>query len=83
MKNKPGFGRNVFEVVPNGLSWHLLLPNGSVMFWPTQYSAVDAGRVRCSIIMRQGGLAQLIVHKKNGQFAYERTYGNDPANRKG
>ncbi len=42
----------------------------------TKEQAVSAGRE----IARAAGLAQLIVHKQNGQIETEYTYGNDPAN---
>lgn len=38
---------------------------------------------RCREIERDGGLAQLVVHGKNGRIQFEWTYGADPERSKG
>lgn len=40
----------------------------------TKAKAIQAGRRVCRRIMRNGGLAQLIVKNRNGRIAYEWTY---------
>lgn len=42
--------------------------------------AVEEAKARRALT---GELTQVVVHNKNGRIAFERTYGKDPARRKG
>jgi hypothetical protein len=49
-----------------------------LMRYPTKSAAVDAAAALASEIKDAGGFAQVIIHRKDGAFEEERTYGKDP-----
>ncbi len=48
-----------------------------------RFSTKDEGVKISSEIVRKTGNSQLIIHKVDGKFQEERTYGNDPRRYKG
>ena len=69
-----------YHVVPAGNEWHLKR-QGEDHFtsFETKTEAVRAGVKEA----RSHEAGQLIIHKRNGQFQEERTYGFDPPGRAG
>lgn len=73
--------RQVLHVVHAGADgrWHLNREGGSNEgSFDTKQSAVEAGRSRAKDVHTRGGLAQLVVHREDGSFETEYTYGDDP-----
>jgi hypothetical protein len=80
--------RTRIEVRHRGDGWQLVNTARQVLGWqPTKAGAVSLGSATCRAILREGGLAQLIVKNKNGRIAKgghgERTYGKDPRRSRG
>lgn len=71
--------RKVYHVVHSNAAgnWQIKLQSNpqALSVYRTKEEAVAAGR----IIARAAGLGQLIVHKLDGTFETEYTYGKDPA----
>jgi hypothetical protein len=66
--------RKVYRVVPNQGNWNVT-HNGMVLSHHYRKdTAIDAGRQ----VARANEPSQLVVHKADGTFEYEYTYGNDP-----
>lgn len=77
--------RKVLRIEPSQNSgWRLSVPGETAyrVFDKKEY-AVATGRNLCRDILENGGLAQLVVHKKNGKIQTEYTYGKDPRKSKG
>lgn len=64
-------------------TWVVVLPDGSLEFWSYKVEAVAEGRKLARTSWNYGCLSQLVVHKRDGRFQFENTYGRDPARRKG
>lgn len=74
--------RNVYHVTKNNDGgWDLRKEGGqrSSGNFDTKNQAVDRGRE----LAKSSGLGQLKIHKQNGQFQTEYTYGKDPYPPKG
>ncbi|TFV62046.1 DUF2188 domain-containing protein [Geodermatophilus sp. DF01-2] len=72
--------RKVYRVLPAGGSWKVAGPSGSAL--STHYTkppAVSAGQAAA----KANQPSQLVVHKADGTFEYEYTYGDDPFPPKG
>lgn len=73
--------RHILHVVHAGADgrWHLNREGGSNEgSFDTKQAAVEAGRSRAKDVHTRGGLAQLVVHREDGSFETEYTYGDDP-----
>jgi hypothetical protein len=66
--------RKVYRVLPSGSSWKLTGPAGTLSTHNTKAPAVSAGQTAA----KNDQPSQLVVHKADGTFEYEYTYGNDP-----
>lgn len=73
--------RQVLHVVHAGADghWHLNQEGGSnVGSFDTRQAAIEAGRSRAKDAHTRGGRSQLVVHREDGSFETEYTYGDDP-----
>jgi Uncharacterized protein conserved in bacteria (DUF2188) len=69
--------RKVYHVVPDasGEQWLVTEENGSFrQEFPTKEDAVNAAKERA----KRQEPSQVKVHKRDGNMAYESTYGGDP-----
>jgi hypothetical protein len=67
--------RKIYRVLPSGSSWKLTGPaGGTLSTHSTKAPAVTAGRSAA----KNDQPSQLVVHKADGTFEYEYTYGDDP-----
>lgn len=67
--------RNVVRVVPSGKNhWNVTQNGQTVSKHRKKETAVDQARG----IANKQPPSQLIIHKQNGQFQTEHTYGDDP-----
>ena len=72
--------RKVYRVLPDGGSWKVTGPTGSTLSThSTKPPAVSAGQTAA----KADQPSQLVVHKADGTFEYEYTYGDDPFPPKG
>lgn len=76
--------RALFRVLPqmHGRGWKLVGPE-RVATYRLKARAVAEGRRQGRARWRKGRLAQLVVHKADGRFQTEYTYGKDPARYRG
>lgn len=63
--------------------WWVRLPTGAASRHGTRADAVGHGRELARWDWDHGKLAQLVVHRRDGKIAFERTYGRDPRRRRG
>jgi hypothetical protein len=76
--------RQVFHSVPTKEGgWKVTKSNKTVSNHKTQAAAEASAAAAGRKAERQGGLGQAVFHKSDGSFKVERTYGEDPPNRKG
>ncbi len=70
--------RIVYEVTPNGGMWKAERDGDFFGQWPTKETAEEAAKGAAREEHERGGLTQVRVHKSDGTFDYESTYGEDP-----
>ncbi len=73
--------REVFHIVhtQDDGKWHVSKVGGAnVSRHDTKDEAVTAGRKLARELHQSGGLAQVVVHREDGSFETEHTYGDDP-----
>jgi uncharacterized protein DUF2188 len=70
--------RIVYELVPNGGMWKVDRDGEFFGQWPTKDTAEQAARGAAVREHESGALTQVRVHKEDGKFDYESTYGDDP-----
>lgn len=75
--------RIVFHSTRRHGGWKVSRDGETVSVHGTQIEAETAAIKRARELWRQGILAQVKLHKKNGRIREERTYGNDPRRSKG
>ena len=63
--------------------WMLRDSDGASAPMTNKAAAVAAGREAARAHHAAGGLAQLVVRRRDGRLHYEATYGKDPARRRG
>ncbi len=66
--------RKVFRVVPNGSQWSVTHEGRTLSNHLTKQVAVSSGQT----VSKANQPSQLVVHKADGTFDYEYTYGDDP-----
>ncbi|WP_371781776.1 DUF2188 domain-containing protein [Streptosporangium subroseum] len=66
--------RNRFDVVPGGTLWKVTHKQSMLSTHYTKAAAVVSGREAAKANMP----SQLVIHKQDGTFEEEFTYGNDP-----
>lgn len=81
-------GRLVWRVLPPvgraRYGWRVVDPGGSEFRHNRKDQAVaDATRAARRVWERDQVHTQVVIHKANGQFQEERTYGDDPPEREG
>jgi hypothetical protein len=70
--------RTRLDVVANGRKWNVKEGKTTVSSHLKKENAVDAAAKLGNHIKDKGGLAQVRIHKIDGKFQSERTYGKDP-----
>lgn len=72
--------RHVMRVKPVKRGWKLTNAgiDRAVDVFPKKMDALAVGRSIAQQIWREGGLAQVVVHGKDGKIQKEWTYGRDP-----
>lgn len=79
--------RAVYQVLPplGGARYGWRVVVNRTGFWTrgTKAEAVELGREKAKLVRADGGLAQLVVHGRDGRIQYEHTYGDDPRRRQG
>lgn len=66
--------RKVYRVVPSSGNWDVKHNDNVLSHHYLKDVAVDAGKK----VAKANQPSQLVVHKADGTFEYEHTYGNDP-----
>lgn len=66
--------RKVYRVVPNSGNWDVTHAGVVLSHHYLKDVAVEAGKK----VAKANQPSQLVVHKADGTFEYEHTYGNDP-----
>lgn len=66
--------RSVYRVVPSGSNWSVTQGNLTLATYYTKDQAIQAGR----LFAQMNQPSQLVVHRSDGTFEFEWTYGNDP-----
>lgn len=81
LAHKFPFLRKKFHIVYNNENWVLKKQksNKIILLDKNKEELIQ----RSMVLVRQMTPSQLIIHKKNGQFQEERTYGSDPTQSKG
>ena len=75
--------RQRITVKPHKGKWHMTGLGDGVIVYRFKYEAVSHARGACRGMWRSGQLAQMLVHRADGRFHYECTYGKDPNPPKG
>jgi hypothetical protein len=78
--------RKVFRVTHKKggqYKWYVSAKKTMPRGYPTQAIAVAKAVGFARMIERAGGLAQVVLHGRNGLIMWERTYGKDPVRTKG
>lgn len=72
--------RKRFEVNvhPKGEGWVVQTEGTIVRKFGDKMSAIQEAVQRARRVEQRGGLSQVVIHKRNGEFHQEYTYGNDP-----
>jgi hypothetical protein len=66
--------RKVYRVVPSSGDWEVTHNGQSLSRHYLKENAVEAGKK----VAKANQPSQLVVHKADGTFEYEHTYGDDP-----
>jgi len=66
--------RKIYRVVPNGGLWSVTHAGQTLSNHATKPPAVSAGQQ----VAKGNERSQLMVHRGDGTFEYEYTYGDDP-----
>lgn len=66
--------RKVYRVVPNAGDWDVTHEGQVLSHHYLKDNAVEAGKK----VAKANQPSQLVVHKADGTFEYEHTYGDDP-----
>jgi hypothetical protein len=66
--------RKVYRVVPAGGMWQVTHEGAPLSTHDTKPPAVSAGQT----VAQANQPSQLVVHRTDGTFEYEYTYGDDP-----
>ena len=67
--------RNITRVVPDGKKGWNVTQNGQTL---GNHHRKETAVEHAMQIARRESPSQLVIHKQNGQFQTEHTYGNDP-----
>lgn len=70
--------RVIYHLTPSGESWKLKRRDDD---WEQLFDTKQEGVKEGARLARSHTEGQLIIHKANGQFEEERTYGSDPPGR--
>ena len=75
--------RTIYRIVPHKASKAWVVHGDGVRWWATKCAAVPYYAAKCRAIRAAGGLAQLVICRRNGTVQEERTYGRDPRRSRG
>lgn len=76
--------RLIIDVVYKQAAWHCEWRGfGRSEEWPTKVHALESAIEDATDHEALGGLAQVVVHRRDGRIQEERTFGADPRRRVG
>jgi uncharacterized protein DUF2188 len=72
--------RKRFDVTvhPKGDGWVVQTEGKVIRKFDDKMSAIQEAVQRAQMVEQRGGRSKVVIHKRNGEFHEERTYGADP-----
>ena len=65
------------RVHPKGEGWVVQTEGRTMRKFEDKMSAIREAVQRARVVEQRGGHSQVVIHKRNGEFHQEYTYGND------
>lgn len=75
--------RTKYRIVPHNATKGWFVYGDNKRWWPNKLEAIKYYAALCRKVLFDGGLAQLVICRRDGTVQEERTYGKDPKRSKG